>query len=438
MIKQIIFLVTLLLTLGIFAWTMKRVFSYFALLKPAYPIKDIGKRIKLTLEVALGQTKILRRPVVGTIHALVWWGFLVILFGSIEMVIDGLTGTERVLSVLGGFYDFMVAAGDIFGLVITIAIIIFLIRRNIIKVKRFEGPEMKKISHQDANVALLIILALMLSLLGMNTFYQIGCLQSGEEIKGVYPVSSLLVPLWQNLPQSTVHFWHEFNWWAHILLIFLFANILPYSKHFHVFMSVPNVFLSRLQPLGYIDNMPNITEEVKLMLDPNAAFAEPPADEGDPERFGVKDVEDATWKNYLDSLSCTQCGRCTSVCPANTTGKLLSPRKLMIDFRARMKEKGPGLVKDKNYDDGKSLLRDYITEEELWACTLCNACAQECPINMNHPSLVVAMRRYLVMEEAAAPAELNAIFQNIENNGAPWQFSPEDRLNWAEEIYVNQ
>jgi len=174
------------------------------------------------------------------------------------------------------------------------------------------------------------------------------------------------------------------------------------------------------------------------MLDPNAAFAEPPADEGEMERFGMKDVEDGTWKNYLDSLACTQCGRCTSVCPANTTGKLLSPRKLMIDFRARMKEKGPDLVKDKNFDDGKSLLFDYISEEELWACTLCNACAQECPINMNHPSLVVAMRRYLVMEEAAAPAGLNAIFQNIENNGAPWQFSPEDRMNWAEEIYMGK
>ena len=435
MIKQIVFLITLVATLGIFAWTMSRIFSYFALLKPAFPVRDIGKRIALTVKVALGQSKILRRPVIGSIHALVWWGFLVILFGSIEMVIDGLTGSERALSVLGPFYDFMVAAGDIFGLVIIIAIIIFLIRRNVLKIKRFEGIEMKKISHQDANVALLIIGFLMVSLLGMNAFYQIECLQSGEPVKGVYPVSSFLVPLWQNLPHSTVHFWHEFNWWTHILLIFLFANILPYSKHFHVFMSVPNVFLSRLKPLGYIDNMPKITEEVKMMLDPNAAFSEPPA-EDEMERFGVKDVEDATWKNYLDSLACTQCGRCTSVCPANTTGKLLSPRKLMIDFRARMKEKGPGLVKDKNYDDGKSLLRSYISEEELWACTLCNACAQECPININHPSLVVAMRRYLVMEEAAAPAELNAIFQNIENNGAPWQFSPEDRMNWAEEIYV--
>jgi len=194
--------------------------------------------------------------------------------------------------------------------------------------------------------------------------------------------------------------------------------------------------LSRLQPLGYLDNMPAITKEVKLMMDPNAAFATPPeGEEEEVERFGVLDANDATWKNYVDSLACTECGRCTDVCPANTTGKLLSPRKVMMDLRARMKEKGPGLVKEgKDFTDGKSLIRDYISEEELWACTTCNACAQECPININHPSLILDMRRYLVMEESAAPGELNAMFTNIENNGAPWQFSPEDRMKWAEDV----
>lgn len=435
MIKQIVFLVTLLATLGIFSWTMRRVFQYFSLTKAAFPMKDFGKRVKLTLKVALGQTKILRRPVIGLIHALVWWGFIVILFGSLEMIFDGIFGTERVFSFLGIVYNFLIAAGDVFGLVILIAIILFLVRRNIIKVKRFEGVEMKKISHQDANTALLLIGLLMVSLLGINLFYQIATIQKGMDIQGNYPVTSLLVPYWVNLPAHTVHFWHEFNWWAHILLIFIFANILPYSKHFHVFMSVPNVFLSKLTPLGYIDNMPAITNEVKLLLDPNAPMDI--EDGGEIERFGMKDVEDGSWKNYLDSLACTQCGRCTSVCPANITGKLLSPRKLMIDFRARMKEKGPGLLKNLKFDDGKSLLKDYISEEEIWACTLCNACAQECPINMNHPDIIVSLRRYLVMEEASAPAGLNSIFQNIENNGAPWQFSPEDRLNWAQEIYID-
>jgi heterodisulfide reductase subunit C len=222
----------------------------------------------------------------------------------------------------------------------------------------------------------------------------------------------------------------------HIVLIFIFANMLPYSKHFHVFMSVPNTFLSRLEPLGKLTNMDNITREVKLMMDPNAAFAAPATD-APIERFGVKDIEDVTWKNYFDSLSCTQCGRCTSVCPANTTGKKLSPRKVIMDVRARMNEKGPGMVKNgKTYSDNKSLVRDYVTEEELWACTTCNACAKECPININHPTLIVDMRRYLAMEEGAVPGELKAVFSNIENNGAPWQFSPEDRLLWTKDLEI--
>jgi len=220
-------------------------------------------------------------------------------------------------------------------------------------------------------------------------------------------------------------------------LIFLFANLLPYSKHFHVFMSVPNVFLSRLDPLGKLPNMDSVIREVRMMLDPNTAFAAPVAN-APVERFGVKDAEDSSWKNYFDSLSCTQCGRCTSVCPANLTGKKLSPRKIIMDLRARMNEKGPLMVKNgRDFNDNRSLLRDYISEEELWACTTCNACAKECPININHPTFIVDMRRYLVMEEASAPGELKAVFNNIENNGAPWQYSAEDRLNWAKDLEIN-
>ena len=439
-IKQIIFLITLLITLGVFAYSMYRIFSFMKFTRP-FPIGNIPKRINITLKVAIGQTKIFRKPLVGLAHALVFWGFLVILFGSIEMVIDGLFGTERVLKVLGLVYDVLIASGDIFALIVLIAIIAFLIRRIFMHIQRFYGVEMKPISKIDANIALTIILILMLSLLGMNTFYILEQRMHGEEIAGVYPVSMYLADWFGGLPAGQVIFWHEFNWWMHILWIFIFANILPYSKHFHVFMSIPNVFLSRLEPLGYLPNMPEITREVKLMMDPDAAFGEPAegGEEEAPSRFGVKDAEDSSWKNYLDALACTECGRCTEVCPANMTGKLLSPRKIVMDLRARMKEKGPGLVKEGlSYDDQKSLLRDWITEEELWACTTCNACAKECPVNINHPSLIVDMRRYLVMEESAGPGDLNTVFTNIENNGAPWQFSPEDRMNWAEELYMNK
>lgn len=386
------------------------------------------------MNVAFGQTKIFRLPVLGFLHALVFWGFCLIIFGSIEMVIDGLTGTEKVLKILGPVYDILMASGDLFALLIAVSIIIFLSRRLFFHIKRFEGIEMKKKSHLDANISLSLIFMLMISLLTMNLGYLGYQEVTGGSIDGIYPSGRMLLNLLPVLSAESFRVIFEVSWWAHILLIFFFANYLPYSKHFHVFMSVPNVFLSRLEPLGKLPNMDSITREVKLMLDPNTAFAAAPAD-APVERFGVKDAEDASWKNYFDSLACTECGRCTSVCPANITGKKLSPRKVMMDLRARMKEKGPLMVKNgRDFNDSRSLLRDYISEEELWACTTCNACAKECPININHPTLIVDMRRYLVMEEASAPGELKAVFNNIENNGAPWQYSAEDRLNWAKDL----
>ncbi|MFZ0280026.1 MAG: (Fe-S)-binding protein, partial [Bacteroidales bacterium] len=341
---------------------------------------------------------------------------------------------ERVLKFLGPVYNIIIASGDIFALLVAISIIIFLSRRIFFHIKRFEGIEMKKKSHLDANVSLSLILLLMISLLSMNAGYAGHQALTGEETYGIYPVSKITAGLFSAISTAGFGAMYEISWWAHILLIFFFANYLPYSKHFHVFMSVPNVFLSRLEPLGKLTNMDNITREVKLMLNPETAFSAAPADVP-VERFGIKDAEDATWKNYFDSLSCTECGRCTSVCPANITGKKLSPRKVMMDLRARMKEKGPLMIKNgRDFNDGRSLLRDFISEEELWACTTCNACAQECPVNINHPSLIVDMRRYLVLEEASAPGELKGVFSNIENNGAPWQYSSEDRLNWTRDI----
>jgi len=434
MIKQIIFALTLMLTLGVFTFTITRLIRFFRFTKANFPIRNFRKRIMITLEVAIGQSKIFRRPVIGFFHAIVFWGFCVITFGSIEMVIDGLSGTERSLSSLGWMYNFIMASGDVFALLVAVSIVIFIVRRVFLHISRFEGIEMKKKSHQDASLALGMILLLMLSLMSMNAAYVQVQFTSNEPVRGIYPVADLIGPLFSGLSLSSLHAVYETSWWIHILLIFIFANILPYSKHFHVFLSVPNVFLTRLEPLGKLTNMDDITREVRLMLDPNASFGTPAAD-APLNRFGVKDVEDVSWKNYFDSLSCTECGRCTSVCPANTTGKLLSPRKIFMDLRARMKEKGPGLVKaGREFNDQKSLLRDYISVEELWACTTCNACAQECPVNINHPTLIVDMRRYLVMEESSAPARIKTMFSNIENNGAPWQYSPDDRMLWADNL----
>ena len=434
MTSQIIFAVVLLLTVGIFYYTIIRLLKLFQFTRPAFPVRNIGKRIALTLEVALAQSKIFRRPVIGLFHALVFWGFCIIIFGSIEMVIDGLAGTDRILKALGPVYDVIIAAGDIFALLVLVSIIIFLIRRLFLHIKRFEGIEMKHRSHVDANVSLTLILFLMISLLAMNTGYAGFKVSAGEQAAGYFPVSSVIAAKLDNINQSGFFYMYKISWWMHILLIFFFANYLPYSKHFHVFMSVPNVFLSRLEPLGKLTNMESITREVRLMFYPEAS-ASSESSEPAPERFGVMDAEDVTWKNYFDSLSCTECGRCTSVCPANITGKKLSPRKIMMDLRARMREKGPGMIRyGKEYNDSRSLLGDFITEEELWACTTCNACAMECPVNINQPSLIVDMRRYLVLEKASAPGGLKSMFSNIENNGAPWQYSPEDRLEWAKDL----
>jgi Fe-S oxidoreductase len=434
MLKHLVFVVILLITIGVFFYTVNRIIKFFSFTRKAFKVTNLRKRFNLMMKVAFGQTKIFRMPLLGFFHALVFWGFCVILIGSVEMIIDGLGGTERALGFLGPVYNFIIASGDVFAILVAISIVIFLTRRLFFHVKRFEGIEMKHKSHLDAAISLSLILLLMISLLAMNTGYAGYRISSGGELTGHYPVSRILAGFFSGMSSDNFLLIYNISWWTHILLIFVFANYLPYSKHFHVFMSVPNVFLSRIEPLGKLTNMDTITREVRMMLDPDTAYAAAPA--APPvERFGIKDVEDATWKNYFDSLSCTECGRCTSVCPANITGKKLSPRKIMMDLRSRMKEKGPLMIKNgKDFNDNRSLLRDYISEEELWACTTCNACAKECPININQPSLIIDMRRYLVLEEASAPGELKSVFNNIENNGAPWQYSADDRLIWAKDL----
>jgi len=435
--SQVIFILVLALTLGILTYSFIRYYKIFKRLKP-FKVQNIGQRINRMFKDAFFQSKILKKPVVGLMHALVFWGFLLILFGSIEMVIDGITGSERCLSILGGFYNLIIASGDIFALIIGIMVFIFILRRTIFNVKRFEGVEMNRKTHLDALLALTLIFILMISLMGINTFYYIYVQKTGEVLKGIYPVGKILAGLFPNVSAESAHTLYKVNWWIHILTIFLFANILPYSKHFHVYLSVPNTFLARLEPMGKMDTMHSITDEIKSMMDPEAAYAEPEGDaEAEIERFGVLDANDTTWKTFMDSLTCTQCGRCTEVCPANNTGKMLSPRKLLMDLRSRMNEITPKLIKDEEINDGKALLGDYITEEELWACTSCHACVNVCPVDNNHTSLIFEMRRYLVMEKSSAPSGLITAFQNIENNGAPWQFNYQDRLIWAENLELN-
>ncbi len=440
MISHIIFIVITLLALGGLAYSFLKIFKFIKLLKKPYSLSNVGERIGLVLKVAGGQTKIMRFPLIGFLHALVFWGFLLITVGSGEMILDGLIGlpfdhdytNDRVLKFLGVIYDLIIAGSDIFALIILLGVIVFLVRRWFLKIKRFTGVELRHRDHRDASVALSLIGLLMVTLLAMNASYVAYANLTGHEITGIYPVSSLIAGGMNTMIPDTIQLIEKVNWWTHVVLIFFFANYLPYSKHFHVFMSLPNVYLSRTEPLTKMNEMESVKREVELMLNPNAPA---PPENIEPERFGMKDVEDGTWKFYVDSLTCTQCGRCTSVCPANLTGKKLSPRKIVLDYRRRAEEKMDGLLKNgKTYTDGKSLLGDYTTAEELWACTTCNACAQECPVNIDQPSMILEMRRFIYLEESAAPSLINAANTNIENNGAPWKYSAADRFNWANNL----
>ncbi|MCB9233714.1 MAG: (Fe-S)-binding protein [Bacteroidia bacterium] len=433
--KQIIFLIFLLAAFGFFGYTIHRLYSFLSKTKPLDgKVDNIGARIAHTLRVAFGQSKILRKwqIVAGAMHATIFWGFLVITVGTGEMILDGVLGTERVLGFLGPVYDVITISGEVFAALIVLAVFGFLARRYIKKPKRFIAPEMKPSSNMDATIVLIMTFLLMVSLLEMNLGYLL--VTPADEVVGMYPITGALAGSFSGLGEGAQHLIFESGWWIHIVLVLLFLNLLPYSKHFHVMASIPNVFLMNMGPKGKLSNMQSVTNEIKMMMDPNAA-----AEMGElppPSRFGIKDVEDASWKTVLDSYTCTECGRCTASCPANITGKKLSPRKLFKDVRHRMTEKGPGLAKattEKPYDDGKSLF-DYITPEELWACTSCGACVQECPVEIQHIPLIVDMRRYLVMEESKAPEALLSMFNNIENNGCPWPMPASSRFDWANHI----
>jgi heterodisulfide reductase subunit C len=392
-------------------------------------------RWRTMLLVALGQKKMFTRPIPALLHLSLYAAFVITQIELVEILVDGISGSHRFFQdSLGGFYTFMISFIEILSVLAFIGTIAFLARRNMLKLPRLSMKELVGWPTLDANLILVFELILLSFIFTMNGADEV-LRQQVNQTNG-FAISSWFGPLLFGgiTDTHTLHVLEQLGWWGHILMVYTFMNYLPYSKHLHIFMAFPNTFYSKLDPKGQFTNMQSVTNEVKLMLDPNAdPYASPTAD-AVPSRFGAKDVTDLTWKNLMDAYSCTECGRCTSACPANTTGKLLSPRKIMMDTRDRMVELGD--YKRKNgadTDDGKSLLGNYITEEELWACTSCNACVQECPVNIDPLAIIMDLRRFLVMEESKVPTELTGMLTNIENNGAPWQFAATDRLNWANE-----
>jgi len=385
------------------------------------------------LLVAFGQKKMFNRPIPAILHFIFYVAFIITQIELIEVFIDGFTGAHRFFyhAGLGAFYTFVISSIEVLSVLTFIATLIFFARRNLIKLPRFASSDLNGWARNDANLILLFELLLITFIFMMNSADEADNLLRSNVGYG-FAISQYLGPLFFGRTNNLdlLHIISSIGWWGHLMMVFVFLNYLPYSKHLHILFAFPNTYFSNLNAKGKFNNMESVEAEVKLMLDPSAdPYAAAPATES-PQRFGAKDVQDLSWKQLLDAYSCTECGRCTSVCPANQTGKLLSPRKIMMDTRDRLSEIGAN-----NFDlnDGKSLLGDYITPEELWACTSCNACVQECPVNIDPLSIIVDLRRFLVMEESKVPTELTGMLTNIENNGAPWQFSPADRMKWTEE-----
>lgn len=438
----ILFAILLSAGLGFFAYNAWKV-RYNILLGQDLDRSDRkGERIKTMLLVAFGQKKMFTRPIPALLHLALYVAFVITQIELIEIAIDGLSGNHRFFYFkLGGFYTFMISFIEILSVLAFVATLAFLARRNLLKLPRFTMKELMGWPTKDANFILLMEIVLICCIFSMNGADEVLYSRGGSHVEFAkghfdFAISSCLGPLlFNDLSIDALHVIERVGWWGHILMVFAFLNYLPYSKHFHILLAFPNTYFSNLEQKGKFTNMESVTNEVKLMLDPNAdPYAAPANPDEAPRRFGAKDVTDLTWKNLLDAYTCTECGRCSSSCPANITGKELSPRKIMMDTRDRLVEVGENYRKHgKGFDDGKSLLGDYIKEEEIWACTSCNACVQECPVNIDPLSIIVDLRRYLVMEESKVPSELAGMLTNIENNGAPWQFAQTERLNWANE-----
>ena len=432
-LSSIIFGVILLLSISLFVINCKKILRNIKIGRDIDRFNNKKVRFYKMLRLAFGQTKMLNKPVVGLLHLIVYIAFILINIELIEIIIDGLTGSHRVFGpYLGVFYDFLIGFFEILAFLVIISVIIFLIRRNLMKISRFISNDLSGWPKSDGNYILYIELVLMFLFLNMNATDQV--LQNANYLNygsyGSFPISSFISPIYENLDIDYVVFVERTLWWLHIIGILFFLNYLYYSKHLHIILAFPNTYFSNLNTSGKFSNLKSVYKEVKAMLDPDS---DPYSTDNlnETEIFGAKDVFDLNWFQLLSAYTCTECGRCSSECPANQTGKLLSPRSIMMKTRDRIEEVGKNLDKNKVFkDDGKNLLNDYITKEELWACTTCNACVESCPIGIDPLSIIIDLRRYMVMEESSAPNEINNMMNNLENNGAPWPFNQQDRLNW--------
>ncbi|WP_239761757.1 (Fe-S)-binding protein [Tenacibaculum finnmarkense] len=434
-LSNIIFAAILITGIGYFVMNVRKLIRNIKLGKDIDRSDRKPERFKNMAKIALGQYRMVRRPLSGILHIVVYVGFILINIEMLEIVIDGLLGTHRVFQPILGdaIYGFLIGNFEVLAASVFVAVTIFWLRRNIQRVKRFWSKEMTGWPKNDGNIILYFEMVLMSLFLIMNAtdipFQEAG---TGNV------VSQFIAPLFNGFSAETLHIIEKSAWWVHIIGILIFLNYLYYSKHLHILLAFPNTFFANLKPKGQFTNVASVTKEVKMMMDPDAdpyAMPEEGAEEEVPEKFGASDVTDLNWVQLMNAYTCTECGRCTSSCPASLTGKELSPRAIMMKTRDRLEEVGKNIDANDGVfkDDGKQLLNDYISPEELWACTSCNACVQECPIDIDPLSIILEMRRYLVMEESAAPQELNSMMANIENNGAPWQYSQQDRLNWKDE-----
>ena len=439
-IDNIIFFIALIAGFGLFFKSLKEIYRNIQLGKKIDRTDNPSERWKTMGKVALGQSKMGKRPVAGILHMIVYVGFVIINIELIEIIVDGIFGTHRVLAGIFGeaLYGIFTATLEILALLVIIAVVIFFIRRNFYGVKRLTMKELFGWPKQDANWILIIEFALMTAFFTMNSadwvLQQRGVLAE----HGSFPVSSYVIaPMFGNLGDNSLFFLERGAWWFHFIGILFFMNYLYYSKHLHIILAFPNTWFANLQPKGKFNNLDSVTKEIKLMMDPNAdPYAAAPETDPNavPDKFGANDIFDLNQVQLLNAYSCTECGRCTAVCPANITGKKLSPRKIMMDTRDRIEEVAKNINKNGKFvDDGKKLLDDHIQREELWACTTCNACVEACPVLIDPLSIIFEIRRFLVMEQSSAPSELNVMMTNVENNAAPWAYNQADRLNWAKE-----